>query len=101
MNLEEEESSNFEEIINIEELYEKEINLQDYIYDSFVLNKHKFLVLKNEKFNINSFNEDGKKLFLAELLQIENYNIIAPLTEDEYENAVDYYLELKRSFLKE
>lgn len=96
-----------EENLSIEELYEKEINLQDYIYDSFVFNKHNIIVLKNEVLNQSNENQPKenqsitKNIFMANLLQIKGYNILAPLEAEEYNKALEYYLKLKKSFLKE
>lgn len=91
-------------------VFEKIINYEDAVYDSFVYNHQKIVVLKEDLFGTNYeyVDEDvpenskrTKRLFLGVLVRDDSCDLILPLDVQEYDETAEYYIELKRSFLKE
>lgn len=95
----------------IEKFYEKEIDLKDIVYDSFVFNHQKYAVLKKDHFEIyesyfaeNKLLQDiknSKRLILAKINYLDSKTLLLPVSEQEYISAIEYYLKLKKVFLKE
>ena len=95
----------------ITKIYEKEIDLKDFEYDSFVYEYQQVIVLNNnalkvdeKEFKNNAQPENAKntkRLLLATIGNYDSHDILMPFPNDKYESAVEYYLDLKRAFLKE
>lgn len=80
-----------------------DIEWDEAVYDCFVFNNKKIVVLKNEQFD--EFLEDKKleynekNIMLGEVFSKNDVDYIFSLTEEEYESALKYYLTLKNAFL--
>lgn len=77
------------------------------IYDYFVLNGKKIVVLRNEQFeefleptNPNDAKEHKKRIMLGELYSKDDSDFIFPLNQKNYDEALEYYISLKKCFLE-
>lgn len=79
----------------------------DVIYDYFVFNGKKIVVLKNEQFeeffeqtNPSDAKEHKKRIMLGELYSKDDSDYIFPLEQKEYDEALEYYISLKSCLLE-
>ena len=90
---------------DLTDVFEQIININDCIKDIFVFNHAKYAVLKEECFKDFKFSEinktNTKKVFIALMAVVDNCEVLLPLSEFEYKQVLDYYIQLKQSFLKE
>lgn len=84
-----------------------EIDWNEAVYDSFVYNDDKIVVLKNEQFDefIDAPTEDEiahlqKHFMLGKIHSSEESDYIFALSGKEYDEALAYYLRLKKAFLE-
>ena len=77
------------------------------VYDYFVYNEKKIVVLKNEQFDefIKPLpkldaGEFKKAFMLGQIFTKDDVDFIFALKPEEYEEALKYYLSLKRAFLR-
>lgn len=96
--------------MKVTDVYEKEINISDVEYDSFVFKKQKYIVLNNDLIDIDEelvqpqqdidSSKNNKRIILGVLGFIAGKNILMHPIQEEYDEAVEFYLNLKRAFLK-
>ena len=73
------------------------INITDLIYDSFVYDNSYIVVLNT----VDELDSDlNKRLLLGRVQHSENDSEVVPLYEEEYDDVLEYYLQLKSAFLK-
>ena len=103
-----EENQNLEEFQEPYKIDGSVINIEweEAIYDCFVFNGRKIVVLKNEEFDeFISFPTDSeiknmqKHFMLGVILTKDGSDHIVALSKEEYAKALDYYILLKRAFL--
>lgn len=104
-----EENINKQEIIdNFENLtvldvWDTVVKTEEYVYDWFVYNDKKIYVLNNSIFEKEdtNHNENKKKYYLARAVTTKDGDILGFLEDKDYFEALEYYLELKRLFLRD
>ena len=84
-----------------------DIEWNEAIYDSFIFNGSKIVVLKNEQFDefIDAPTDDEishlqKHFMLGRVFSQEDSDYIFALNQEEYDDTLAYYLELKKAFLE-
>lgn len=84
-----------------------DIEWNEAIYDSFIFRGKKIVVLKNEQFDefINAPTSDEianlqKHFMLGKVFSYEDSDYIFALKQEEYDEALAYYLKLKKAFLE-
>lgn len=74
------------------------LELDKNIYDNFVLNDIEYVILNDRMSYDDSLN---KKLLVGKVQIVDNTKEIIALDEEEYIEAVNYYLRLKLAYQKE
>lgn len=69
------------------------IVLDGFIYDTFIYEESQYVVLNNQMFN------DKSKLFIARVCRQVEHSFLEALDKDEYIEVVQFYKNLKYSFL--
>lgn len=89
----------------IKSIYNIVTTLKDVEYDSFVYNNKKIVVVNNFSlpFDNNLFSNDEKiknpkRIFLAYITNHDSYDLLLHLPEELYNQALDYYLKLKKVY---
>lgn len=84
-----------------------DVTPDEVIYDYFVYKNKRIAVLRNEQFdeflpeNTEGESDEHQKLImLGEIFSMNDSDYILPLDKDEYNEALQYYLSLKKCFLK-
>ena len=77
------------------------------VYDYFVYNGEKIVVLKNEQFDEfikplpkSNAGEFKKAFMLGKILTKDDTDFIFNLRQEEYDEVLKYYLSLKKAFLR-
>ena len=96
--------------MDISEIYEKELNIDEVQYDSFVFKAQKFIVIKNELIGLDKKTLENdknakngksmKRLILGVVGYVDDKPILMQPSIKEYEEAKNYYINLKRAFLE-
>lgn len=81
-----------------------DVQWDEVVYDCFVYNSEKIVVLKNEQFDefINKQNEqtnNQKQFMLGKVYSEGQDDYIFPLSSENYDKALEYYLSLKKAYL--
>lgn len=84
-----------------------DIEWSEAVYDSFIFRNKKIVILKNEQFDefISAPTDDEisnlqKHFMLGRVFSQEDSDYIFALNQEEYDDTLAYYLELKKAFLE-
>ncbi|MBP3581486.1 MAG: hypothetical protein J6J33_01890 [Clostridia bacterium] len=83
-----------------------EVEWNEAIYDCFVFNNKKIVVLRNEQFDefmpaptADEIEKLEKHFMLGQIYTSENVDYIFSLNDVEYDEALEYYIKLKKAYL--
>ena len=82
-----------------------DVSLDEAVYDSFIFNEEKIVVLKNEQFDefldsANLGSQNGNFFLLGKLFSKDDTDYIFPLSREKYDLALKYYLSLRNAYLE-